>query len=87
MPGRSWQYQSAKSAITGRRGSTTMSFVPRWTACLKKVAATGWLAVVLVPVSRIRSAWCASAKTSVTAPEPMPSSSAATLDAWHRRVQ
>ena len=31
--------------MSGRRGSTTISFVPRLAACLKNVAATGWLAV------------------------------------------
>ena len=54
---------------------------------MKNVAATGWLTVGLLPVSRMTSAYLASAKTSETAPEPIPSSSAATLEAWHSRVQ
>src|SRR6185295_18230343 len=54
---------------------------------LKKVAATGWLAVVLVPAHSATSAFLMSPNTLVTAPEPMPSSNAATDDAWHRRVQ
>src|SRR3712207_7886439 len=42
---------SAWSAIRSRRGSTTISLVPRRRACLKNDEATGWLAVVLVPRS------------------------------------
>ena len=78
---------SAKSAILSARGSMTMSVVPRAAACLKNVAATGWLAVVLVPVRMATSALITSPKMLETAPEPMPSNSAATLEAWHSRVQ
>jgi hypothetical protein len=35
--------------MSARRGSTTISRVPRLRASLKKVAATGWFAVVLEP--------------------------------------
>ena len=35
--------------MSGRRGSTTTSFTPRFTACLKNVAATGWFAVGFEP--------------------------------------
>jgi hypothetical protein len=41
----------------------------------------------LAPISRTTSAFSTSITGLLTAPEPMPSSSAATLDAWHRRVQ
>jgi hypothetical protein len=44
------QNQSARFAMSERRGSTTMSFVPAFWACLKNVAATGWFAVVFDPV-------------------------------------
>jgi hypothetical protein len=52
-----------------------------------QVAATGWFTVGLEPMTRISSA-CSTSRTGLlTAPEPTPSSSAATLEAWHRRVQ
>jgi hypothetical protein len=50
VPERIWQKRQAWSEMPLRRGSTTMSFVPFRAASLKKVAATGWLAVVFVPV-------------------------------------
>ncbi|GIS60990.1 MAG: hypothetical protein CM1200mP2_32150 [Planctomycetaceae bacterium] len=78
---------ASTSAIAFRRTSTTIRSVPALAACLMKVAATGWLAVVLEPVTSATSARATSAKTLVTAPDPMVSISAATLDAWHSRVQ
>src|ERR671918_1378513 len=78
---------SAWSAIRSRRGSTTIIFVPRRLACLKNDEATGWLAVVLVPARIATSALTMSPYVVDTAAEPTPSNSAATLDAWHRRVQ
>jgi hypothetical protein len=42
--------------MRSRRGSTTISRVPRRRACLKKVAATGWFAVVFEPVRIATSA-------------------------------
>src|SRR5919108_720736 len=53
---------SAWSAIRSRRGSTTISFVPRRLACLKNDDATGWLAVVLVPARIATSALIVSAQ-------------------------
>ncbi len=64
-----------------------MSFVPRFTAFLIHVAATGWLTTGLAPISSTTSACMTSITGFDTAPEPMPSSSAATLDAWQSRVQ
>src|SRR5262245_66679792 len=69
------------------RGSMTMSLEPRLAACLKKVAATGWLSVGLAPMTMMASEVLHSLKVAVTAAEPMPSSRAATDDAWQRRVQ
>ena len=64
-----------------------MSLVPFLTAFLIQVAATGWLTTGLAPMSSTTSA-CNTSMTGLdTAPEPMPSSSAATLDAWQSRVQ
>ena len=64
-----------------------MIVVPwRW-ACLKKDAATGWLAGALLPATIATSAFTTSPYVVDTAPEPMPSKRAATLDAWHSRVQ
>ncbi len=65
----------------------TINSAPRLAACLKKVAATGWFSVGLAPITTITSEFLHSLKEADTAPEPTPSSSAATEDAWHSRVQ
>jgi len=65
----------------------TISFAPRFAARFRKVAATGWFSVGRAPMTTITSASCAAVKGAVTAAEPMPSSSAATDEAWHSRVQ
>src|SRR3954454_3997069 len=64
-----------------------MSFVPRRRACLKNDEATGWFAVVFVPARIATSALMMLPYVVATAPWPTPSNSAATLEAWHRRVQ
>ncbi len=69
------------------RGSASTIFVPFFAAFFIHVAATGWLAVGFEPMTRMRSACSTSFTWLLTAAEPTPSSSAATLEAWHRRVQ
>ena len=69
------------------RGSASTIFAPRLAAFFIHVAATGWLAVGLEPITKISSACSTSFTGLLTAPEPTPSSSAATLEAWHSRVQ
>ena len=64
-----------------------MIVVPRRLACLKNDDATGWLAVALLPVMIATSELSTSPYVVDTAPEPMPSNSAATLEAWQSRVQ
>src|ERR687894_1675938 len=64
-----------------------ITVVPRRRACLKNDEATGWLAVVLLPVTIATSALRMSPYVVETAPEPIPSNSAATLEAWQSRVQ
>ena len=64
-----------------------MIVVPARRACLKNDDATGWFAVAFEPAMMITSALTTSPYVVDTAPEPIPSNSAATLDAWHRRVQ
>ena len=64
-----------------------MTVVPLRRACLKNVEATGWFAVELLPVTIATPAFLMSPKVVETAPEPIPSNSAATLEAWHSRVQ
>ncbi len=66
------------------RGSASTILAPRLAAFFIQVAATGWLAVGLEPITKISSACSTSLTGLLTAPEPTPSSSAATLDAWHR---
>jgi hypothetical protein len=56
-------------------------------AFLIQVAATGWLTTGLAPMTTMTSARPTSVTGLLTAPEPRPSSSAATLLAWHSRVQ
>ena len=56
-------------------------------ACLKKVAATGWFSVGFAPMTMTTSESAHAVKGAVTAPEPIPSRSATTDDAWQRRVQ
>ena len=77
----------ATRARSERRGSSTTSLVPFFTAFLIQVAATGWFTVGLAPISITTSAFVTSITGLLTAPEPMPSSSATTDDAWHSRVQ
>ena len=64
-----------------------MSLVPFLTAFLIQVAATGWLTVGLAPITSTTSACCTSLTWLDTAPDPTPSSNAATEEAWHKRVQ
>ena len=64
-----------------------MTVVPLRRACLKNVEATGWFAVELLPVTIATPEFLMSPKVVETAPDPIPSNNAATLDAWHSRVQ
>src|SRR5688500_13900370 len=64
-----------------------MSLAPRLAAFFIQVAATGRLEVGLAPIRKITSAFSTSFTWLDTAPEPMPSSSATTDEAWHSRVQ
>ena len=64
-----------------------MRVAPRSAAFLKNEAATGWFALVLVPVRSATSLSAMPAKVLVTAPEPMVSRSAATDEAWQSLVQ
>ncbi len=63
------------------RGSMTISLAPRLAACLKKVAATGWFSAGLQPMAMMTSESFTALKGADTAPEPTPSSSAATDEA------
>ena len=65
----------------------TASVAPALAACLMKVAATGWFSVALAPATRMKSAFKASEKGLLTAPEPMVCMRAATELAWQSRVQ
>ena len=87
MSGLNCSTRHAWRAMSVRRGSATTSFAPRFTAFLIQVAATGWFEVGLEPMRKMTSALATSDTWFETAPEPMPSSSAATDEAWHRRVQ
>ncbi len=87
MSGLNCRTRQACRAMSVRRGSASTSFAPRCTAFLIHVAATGWFEVGLEPMRKMNSAFATSETWLDTAPEPMPSSSAATDEAWHRRVQ
>ena len=69
------------------RGSASTILVPCLAAFFIHVAATGWFDVGLDPITTINSACSTSLTGLLTAPEPTPSNNAATLDAWHSRVQ
>ena len=64
-----------------------MSFTPALAAFFIQVAATGWFTVGLAPMTKITSAFITSRTWFDTAPELIPSMRAATLEAWHSRVQ
>src|SRR3546814_7191529 len=64
-----------------------MILAPRLAAFFRKVAATGWFCPGRAPMMIMQSLSLAAMKGAVTAPEPMPSLSAATEEAWHSRVQ
>jgi hypothetical protein len=49
-----------------------MSLAPRFAACLKKVAATGWFSVGLQPIAMMTSEFLHSLNDAETAPEPTP---------------
>ncbi len=87
VSGLNWRKWVACSAMGLRRGSMTISVLPAAASFFRKVAATGWLAVVWEPMTRITSASAASRTGLETAPEPIISSRAATEEAWQRRVQ
>ena len=57
VPGRGCRNKSARSAISFRRKSDTISFCPRSLCdCFTRVASTGWLSAVLLPIISTRSA-------------------------------
>jgi hypothetical protein len=68
-------------------GSSRISLAPRSIAFFMNVAATGWFTGGLAPTTMKTSEYCTSANGLDTAPDPIISSSAATDDAWQRRVQ
>ena len=86
VPGLNWSMWVAWRFSAWPRGSMTMR-VACFAACLKNVAATGWFSVGLAPITMMTSESSHAVNGAVTAPEPMPSRSATTDDAWHRRVQ
>ena len=61
--------------------------MPLLAAFFIQVAATGWFTVGFAPIRITTSARLTSITGFDTAPEPMPSSSATTDEAWHSRVQ
>jgi hypothetical protein len=69
------------------RGSMTISVAPRSTAFFIQVAATGWFTVGLAADDHDHVGVRRRLTGFDTAPEPRPSSSAATEEAWHSRVQ
>ena len=77
----------AMRTMSEPRGSQMISLVPVAAAFLIQLAATGWLTLGLAPITITTSAWVTSITGLDTAPEPIPSNSATTLEAWHSRVQ
>ncbi len=88
VPGRWRSHRSAKRVISIWRGSATMSRAPLFcTACFRKVLITGCVSAVLEPMTMKHSRSAISAMELLMALEPMANCSAATLPAWHSRVQ
>ncbi|KAF5039635.1 hypothetical protein DSECCO2_541830 [anaerobic digester metagenome] len=69
------------------RGSATTSFAPARTARLTRAAKTGWVSVVLEPVTRMTSALAMSSMGLVAAPLPKACIRPVTVGAWHSRAQ
>src|SRR6204780_5597676 len=87
LPGLNWRCLMAWRDRVWRRGSITISLAPRLVAFLMKVAATGWFIVGLAPITHMTSASAAAANGADTAPQLIPSNSAATDDPWQSHVQ
>jgi hypothetical protein len=82
------QPEVAKSVISMRRGSMTMSLAPlRRTARFRKLEMTGWVSVVLLPVTMKASRFSISAMELDMALLPMESCRPVTEPAWQRRAQ
>jgi hypothetical protein len=87
VSGRNRRRQCAWRASSLRRGSMPIGLVPRATAFLIQLAATGWFTVGFAPITIATSACSTSITGLLAAPEPTPSSSAATEEAWHSLMQ
>ena len=88
VPGCWRSHRSAWRVISVWRGSTTISVAPFWwTACLRKVAMTGWVSAVLLPMTMKHSRCSISAMELLIALEPMASCRPETLPAWQSRAQ
>ena len=86
-PTRMGRCTSAISASPIRRGSATIIFAPRASACLRRVAATGWHSVMLVPMQKITSGLSMSARGFDIAPLPIVAARPATVGACQARLQ
>ena len=78
---------SARRARGKRRGSATISVAPRAWPFFKRVAATGWVSVMLVPMQKITSGLSMSARGFDMAPRPRVAARPATVGACHAREQ
>ena len=70
-----------------RRGSAVMSFAPLAMARLRRVAATGWHSVMLVPMQKITSGFSMSSSGFDIAPRPIVAARPATVGACQARLQ
>ena len=87
VPGRKFIESSEYLSSAWPLGSKIKSLEPFLAAFFIKVDATGWLTEGFAPITQITSAFFASEKGAVTAPDPIFSNKAATDDAWQSLVQ
>ena len=82
-----WRCTFAQFTRSIFRGSATIRTAPLLTAFRMKVAITGWVSVVLDPVTRMQSHSGNSVILLVIAPEPKALASPATVEAWQSLAQ
>ena len=87
VPERRGSHRCAIPASSVRRGSTTISFVPRRTACFILMPMTGCASVVLDPMTKSRSSSRISFTEFVMAPLPNEVARPATVGACQVRAQ
>ena len=80
-------HSSAIFAVALFRGSTTMTLIPFFFACITRLAASGWASTAFEPHMTIRSEFRTSSNGLVAAPDPKERERPATDGPWQIRAQ